>query len=371
MAPNLIATAEGVLLSWLEPVRPGARPGEGEWSLRFARFEAGWGAPREIVRSTEFFVNWADFPSIAAAPGGLYAHWAESSGPGTYSYDVQLARSTDGGVTWKRLGKAHDDTTETEHGFVSLLPEGNGVRAFWLDGRQMTGETGEMSIYTATVRDRASKGEPLDRRVCECCQTSAATTSHGPVIVYRDRSPEEIRDIAIVRRVAGRWTAPARVHADGWKIEGCPVNGPSVAARGDNVAVAWFTGAGDRPKVRAAFSKDAGGSFGPAVDVDRDGPLGRVQILLSPRDGVVLWAASAGKEAEIRVRRVAPDGRMGAPLTIARTTAARSSGFPRMAQVGEQLFVTWVEAGEGSSRLRAARLDLSALPAVQPARGVK
>lgn len=372
MAPNLIATGEGLLLSWLEPVRPGARPGEGEWALRVARFEGGaWSTPREIVRSAQFFVNWADFPSIAAAPGGLYAHWAEMSGPGTYSYDVQLARSTDGGATWSRLGKAHDDATETEHGFVSLLPEGKGVRAFWLDGRKMTGDAGEMAVYSASVVDRAGRGEILDTRVCECCQTSAAATSRGPVVVYRDRSPQEVRDITIVRRVAGRWTKPARVHADGWKIEGCPVNGPSVAARGDHLAVAWFTGAGDRPRVRAAFSKDAGASFGPAVDVDHDGPLGRVQILLSGQDGVVLWAASAGKDAEIRVRRVAPDGRMGAPLTIARTTAARSSGFPRMAQVGEGLFVAWVEAGAGSSRLHAARLDLSALPVAAPVRGVK
>jgi hypothetical protein len=371
MAPNFLATDAGVFLSWLEPVRPGARPGEGEWALRFARWEAGgWSAPREIVRSERFFVNWADFPSMAAAAGALYAHWAETSGPGTYSYDVQLGRSTDGGATWKRLGKAHDDTAEAEHGFVSFLPEGKGVRAFWLDGRKMTGEEGEMAVYTAAVEERAGRGETLDSRVCECCQTSAAATARGPVIVYRDRSPEEVRDIAIVRREAGRWTAPARVHADGWKIGGCPVNGPSVAARGDRLAVTWFTGAGDRPTVRAAFSSNAGRSFGPAFDVDREGPLGRVQTLLSDRDALVLWAASAGKEAEIRVRRIAPDGRMGEARTIARTGAARSSGFPRMAQAGGHLVVAWVETGEGPTRLAAARLDLQAIPAPK-SRGVK
>ncbi|MFN2385890.1 MAG: exo-alpha-sialidase [Thermoanaerobaculia bacterium] len=363
MAPNLLATDSGILLSWLEPLRPGASPGAGEWALRFARFEAGrWSAPREIVRSDRFFVNWADFPSMVAAAGGLYAHWAETSGPGTYSYDVQLARSTDGGASWKRIGKAHDDRTETEHGFVSFLPEGKGVRAFWLDGRRMRGEQGEMAVYTALVEERAGAGVALDGRVCECCQTSAAATARGPVLVYRDRSPGEIRDIAIVRRVAGRWSAPARVHADGWKIAGCPVNGPSVAARGDRLAVAWFTGVEDRPTVRAAFSSNAGASFGPAFEVDGEAPLGRVQILLSDRDALVLWVAPAGKEAEIRVRRVAPDGGMGEARTIARTSAARSSGFPRMAQVGEQLLVAWVEAGGKSSRLAGARLDLQAIP---------
>ena len=56
--------------------------------------------------------------------------------------------------------------------------------------------SGNMTIRTAFVADSIGPGVPLDDRVCECCSTSAAMTANGPVIVYRDRSADEVRDIA-------------------------------------------------------------------------------------------------------------------------------------------------------------------------------
>ena len=35
----------------------------------------------------------------------------------------------------------------------------------------------------------------IDARVCDCCQTDAAMTSEGAVLIYRDRSDDEIRDL--------------------------------------------------------------------------------------------------------------------------------------------------------------------------------
>jgi len=58
----LFATKDALFLSWLEPVASSDRV-----ALRFARFSGGkWSAPRTIVERNDFFVNWADFPSIAA-----------------------------------------------------------------------------------------------------------------------------------------------------------------------------------------------------------------------------------------------------------------------------------------------------------------
>lgn len=371
MAPNLLAADGAFFLSWLEPARPGGKPGEeGDWILRAARFAGAWGKPWPIATGADFFINWADFPSIAASRNGLFAHWAAMSGPGKYSYDVELARSPDGGRSWSRLGKAHDDRTESEHGFVSLVPEDRGVRAFWLDGRAMEAATGEeegggdMALFTAAVTDRAGKGELLDPRTCECCQTSAALTAAGPVIVYRDRSKDEVRDIAIVRRVAGRWSEPALVHADGWKIQGCPVNGPAAAAEGSRVAVAWFTGANDRPRVLAAFSKDAGATFGRPVEIEAREPLGRVDVLLDSRgDAIVSWVAQRGRTAEIRLRRVSGARATGLPLVAATTTPDRTSGFPRIERSGSTILLAWVETGQ-SSRLRAATLSEARIPPV-------
>src|SRR5688572_20657954 len=246
LGPNLSPDGDAVLLSWLEPPHPRVKPQEGNYALRFSRFENGrWSSPGTIASGTDFFANWADFPSVTSdARGRLLAHWAAKSAGGTYAYDVRLALSKDRGRTWKPLGTAHDDRTPTEHGFVSAVPERDGIRLFWLDGRETAvgsgghGEGGAMALRTAFVGDAVGKSDVLDRKVCDCCQTGAAATAGGPLVVYRDRSDAEIRDVAAVRRSGNRWTAPKPVVLDGWEIGGCPVNGPAIAAAGRRVAVA-------------------------------------------------------------------------------------------------------------------------------------
>src|SRR5262245_18891800 len=118
----------------------------------------------------------------------------------------------------------------------------------------------------------------LDMKVCECCQTSAAMTDDGPVVVYRDSSDQEIRDISVIRLTDGKWSQPRWVAQDGWQINGCPVNGPAIAASGRRVAVAWFTGAAGAQNVKLAFSGDLGESFGETITVDDGSPLGRVDV---------------------------------------------------------------------------------------------
>ncbi|HEX9147612.1 MAG TPA: sialidase family protein, partial [Thermoanaerobaculia bacterium] len=319
MTPNLSPDGGTVLLSWLEPPHSRVKPQDGNYALRFSRLVNGqWTEPVTIASGTDFFANWADFPSVTAgARGRMVAHWAAKSGADTYAYDVRLARSDDGGKTWRPIGPAHDDRTPTEHGFVSAVPEGDRVRIFWLDGRETGGGKGSMTLRTALVGDHVGKADLLDSRVCDCCQTAAAVTSSGPIVAYRDRSEDEIRDVVVVRRNADRWTAPRPVSNEGWKIEGCPVNGPAIAASGRRVAVAWFTQGGNRPRVQVAFSEDAGASFAPPVVVDRNGPLGRVDVVLDENgDALVLWVASEGKAAAIRLARVTPAGKVGTALAV-------------------------------------------------------
>ncbi|HEX5759993.1 MAG TPA: exo-alpha-sialidase, partial [Thermoanaerobaculia bacterium] len=380
--PNLALDGPDLLLTWLEP--RAAPAGERAHALRFARLRGDrWSAPVTVAAGTGFFANWADFPAAVRGRRGLVAHWLGMLGPGTYAYGVQLARSADGGATWRRVGLLHDDSSPTEHGFVSYVAEGEGVRAFWLDGRQTAGghggddgeaEEGPMSLRTAAVgAAAAAASELLDPLVCSCCQTDAAMAAEGPVVVYRDRSAGEVRDVAIVRRTRAGWSAPAAVAADGWRIPGCPVNGPAVAASGSRVAVAWFTAAAPGPRVRAALSADGGARFGAPIEIDAAQPLGRVDLAMTPGgEAVVSWlalesgeAGEAGgeRQARVRLRRLSPDG-AGAPFSVAATGAARSSGFPRLALQGDRLVLTWVEDGE-PSRLRAAALPLAALPAVR------
>ncbi len=357
--PNFHVARDGrVLLSWLEAVDDSAH------ALRLSVLSGdGWSAPTTVTHASDLFVNWADFPSVVELPDGRFAaHWLQRSGTGRYAYDVRVAQSLDGGATWSAPVTPHRDGTQTEHGFVSLFPIGDSLGLVWLDGRkyQHKGHDGrnEMQLAFTTISADGGLGAEqfVDARVCDCCQTAAALTSSGPVVVYRDRSPEEIRDISIVRRVDGVWTEPAPVHRDGWHIAACPVNGPAIAANGDHVAVAWFTGADSIPAVKVAFSSDAGATFGNAVRLDEGLPRGRVGVVLDDAGGaLVSWLELRdGNVAEVRVRRVATDGSLGTPMSVASTTGARASGFPRMVRAGDQLVFAWT-APDSQSQVRIAR----------------
>ena len=260
------------------------------------------------------------------------------------------------------MGPLNDDATPTEHGFVSYVPEADGVRAFWLDGRQMA-DGGDMTLRTAWVGRQVGPGEVLDDRVCECCSTAAASTDQGPVVVFRDRGPEEIRDIGIVRRAGDGWTATTIVANDDWRIEGCPVNGPEVAAEGDHVAVAWYTAGGSGPKVQIAFSSDAGESFGPPRVVDSGRPLGRVDLVWDGiGNAIVSWLEGGGEQAEIRLRRVTPGMDLGEASVVASTSPSRASGFPRLERIADDLYLAWVDhADEESSRVRILEIPTASL----------
>lgn len=367
--PELNATHDGrIILSWIEKI------GEKRYALRAAvRDTKGWSESQTVAQGENWFVNWADFPSVIALQNGsLAAHWLVKSGPGTYAYNVNIARSIDGGKTWSKPIVPHTDNTQTEHGFVSLIPLADGrLGAVWLDGRNMKDmkETEEHAPAAASMTLRyaaldadgkLSDEVQLDERVCECCQTSAAMTSDGPIAVYRDRSQTEVRDIYFVKQLNGSWTGPKPVHADNWEINGCPVNGPSVNADGRRVVIGWFTTAEDTPRVKIAFSEDAGATFGSPIQVDDGETVGRVDALLLP-DGsaLVCWLSGNVEGGAIKVRRVRADGTLGPAAIIAKTDISRSSGFPRMARLGDEVHFAWTEFGK-PSRVRTANADISA-----------
>ncbi|MFM7783034.1 MAG: exo-alpha-sialidase, partial [Gammaproteobacteria bacterium] len=288
----------------------------------------------------------------------------QKRGEDSYAYEVRIAQSLDGGATWSGSHVLHDDSVAAEHGFVSLweTPQGE-VQAAWLDGRGTGAHAthGEMQLGFSPLSPEGVPGptELIDTRTCDCCQTDAAWSTDGPVLAYRDRSVEEVRDISVLRRVQGAWQEPVRVHADGWQIDGCPVNGPAIAAQDRRVAVAWFTAAQDRARVSVAFSEDGAAHFGPAFALDEGAPLGRVDLVLDGEgSALVSWMErSEGDAARVMLRRVHPDGTRSAPVEIARSSASRASGFPRMVAANDAVILAWTEAGT-PSRVRLARLSL-------------
>lgn len=342
--PFLTAQPDGgAWLSWTE------RQADSSYAIRVAARRGDvWDSVRTISQGRDYFVNWADFPSITLLGNGdLAAHWLEREASGKYAYGVRVVRSSDAGRSWSAAVTPHTDALPAEHGFVALWADGtDGVGLAWLDGRKsaMPDSAREMTVRTAVVSSDGSLSQEalLDARSCDCCQVSSAATADGRVVVYRDRSSEEIRDIVAVRRTPSGWSAPVPVHRDMWHYPGCPVNGPSVAARGDTVVVAWFTAAQDTARVLMAVSTDGGANFAAPVRVDDGDPIGRAVVALDAAgDAIVGWMERLTPEtASVRVRRVS-NGRRSSFQSVATTSAARQSGFPRLTITGETLLVSW------------------------------
>jgi hypothetical protein len=365
--PQITAQGDRVILSWLEV--SGERA-----TLKFAeRTAAGWSNAQTVASGTHFFVNSFDVPSVRAlADGSLAAHWEEKLGADEDSdaSKVMLSWSKDQGKTWSRPVSPHHDGTNTEHGFASLFQApGAGLGLVWIDGRATNPETesGDMSLR-ASVYDAAGKqmGETVVApRVCECCSTSAAETSEGEIVAFRNRSATEVRDIYVTRFAEGRWSAPAIVHADGWMINACPINGPSVSARGRDVVVAWFMAKGDQGRAFVAFSHDAGRTFAAPVRVDDAGSLGRLGVqMLDNGNAAVIWIEKGSQGSQFRARIINSAGTRSAPVTVANTEGSR---YPRMMGLRDELLFSWVDTDKGSSQLRTAQARIAPQAGAQAA----
>lgn len=355
--PNLSVAPDGrIFMSWLEPVSEG-------YALKFSiRGNQGeWSAPQTIAQGDNWFVNAADFPSMAVMPdGSLAAHWLGNNEPGSEAYDIDISLSRDSGATWGAPIVPHRDRKPRQHGFVSMLPASDGrLAVVWLDGRQTSEEgEGDMALMYTVVAEDGTIGDEqvLDNRVCECCQTSATATPDGLVVAYRDRSDQEIRDISLVRYTNGQWSQPEPLSKDGWEIYGCPVNGPAISSNGQNTAVAWFTGANDEPRVQVVLSTDSGRTFGKAVRIDDGQPSGHVGVVSLPSGGaVVSWIEIGDQGSEVRLRQVDADGSSHPSLVASSDSGARSGGVPRLQWSGNQAVIAWTDAGD-IPRVRTAVL---------------
>ena len=359
--PRLTSDLDGApLLSWIEPEGPGG-------VLRYARFDGdAFGDPREIVRSERMLVSWADFPSVTPIIGDLwFAHWLRKR-PEGFAYDVALAISRDGGQSWSDAGQLNEDDAEAEHGFVSVLAWDERFGAFWLDGRELATASldGSGPLPGTSLRLASFDGdgaisarEIVDSLVCDCCQPDVALTSAGPIVVYRDRTEEEIRDVVARRHVGGRWSEPVGLGHEGWHIEGCPVNGPVVGAHEDDVVAAWFTAASNQSRVRFARSTDAGASFRAAVDVDGGRALGQPAIVLDA-DGraLVSWWRRGGEGGiDLMLRRFERDDSAGEAMVLAHEDIGMAGDVPQLIAAGRDYVVAWTTLADGND-IRLLRL---------------
>ena len=352
--PRFSTGADGNLtLSWMEPAEHGTR-------LRYSQLVDGeFASARDVATEPRMFVNWADLPSVMHVEGRHWiAHWLRYSAEKTYSYDVVVSQSFDDGNTWSDAVTAHTDGTPTEHGFVSMHRDLEGVALLWLDGRNTPDAPMTLRSAIVTPEGTLSQEHLIDDSVCDCCQTDVAVSAAGPLVVYRNRTSDETRDIYITRFSDGVWEAGAPLYDDNWVIPGCPVNGPAIVARGNQVAVAWFSAANDEPVVRVVWSTDGGTTFGSPVDVAAGHLAGYVGLaLLDDQSLAVSWVGrNVSGSNSLNLSRVSPTGQIDSALAIADIEQLRV--FPQLGYQDGSLYLAWTDEDDKTRRLSVVRVPV-------------
>jgi hypothetical protein len=363
LAPNLDLGADGrARLSWIEPLA------EGGHALCFSTWDGEhWSAAQEIARGTDWIVNWADVPALAAlSDGTLAAAWLAQLGSDPQAYGIQVSLSTDGGATWIPPRALHTDASASEHGFVSLEPfDADTFGAVWLDGRAVAASgqvAGATQLLGRTLRRDGTSGfeQLLDERVCDCCPTALVRVGGRTLAAYRDRGDDELRDIKLIT-LGPQGLVARSLSDDGWRIDGCPVNGPALDVRGQVVGAAWYTEGGGEARVCCALSRDGGATFDEPVVLSSSTPIGSVDAAFGP--GGELWvswlqAFEDGRGAW-KVARVEEDGTLGSVRELATVPPSRTAGIARLVALSGELLFAWTEVGEdGSTRVRSARWAL-------------
>jgi len=360
--PNLVSSNGSLSLSWVSSKK------ENKASLHFSQFKKGkWDKPQTITDGDDWFVNWADFPAHAINEDLIVTSYLKKSASGTYTYDIILNLQKLSGEKIKQDFLLNTDGVKAEHGFVSIIPNNKkGFFITWLDGRNTVEKRLDGSHKPMTIRfaEITNKGDiinesELDGSTCDCCQTSMVITNNGPIVVYRDRSEKEVRDIYSVRNINGVWQDPSPIHNDGWKVNGCPVNGPKVAVNSTNLAIAWFTVFNDSPLVNVSFSKNDGDSFGTPLKISDHNAIGRVDVaFLNSKQVIVSYMEFDDIGTYLRIKKVSINGKVSKPITISKIDGGRNTGVPQLEIINNEMIIVWTISIDGINQLKSVKLSL-------------
>src|SRR5580658_6846881 len=333
------------LLSWVESDE-----------LRYAVRKGGqWSAARTIAAHRHFFHHPAELPEVITLPGGSFlAHWIEAPKTESEAEFVYVSASRDG-VKWTTPVMAHHDKSDVEHGLASMAANSDkDASLFWL--QSLNGPDKPTSLMRSVIGADGNelKEETLAPDVCERYPTALARTQRGLLLAYRAHTKDDIRDFAVTSLESGRWTSPKIVYPDKWQVDACPVNAAAVAAKGEKVAISWYTSSGDKPRVELALSADSGATFSKAAVVSTGDAYGYTSIAIDDAGGAyVSWLERGGDSARVLARHVSAEGVAGPVVQVAAGTR-KNLGYPRVVRAGNETWIAW----NTDSKAQTAKLGL-------------
>jgi hypothetical protein len=307
------------------------------------------------------------------------------------STTIKLARSNDGGRTFQAPRELQAESAPGDRGWTALAVDRRGdAHAIWLDHRGLAGQpkarhehgtarahdavamAQRSALYFATVGTTARPEQALTTGVCYCCKTTLAVGRNGELFAaWRQVYPGGVRDIAFaMSRDGGRtFSSPVRVSEDGWEINACPDDGPSIAVDRTGAAhIVWPTVITNGGALEGALfhaSTRDGKTFTrrsrvltmgspkpshPAATVDAGGRL------------VVAWDEVIGGQRTAFVRSLRPAADPSAPSTWDRLLEAPGD-HPSLATTNGAVLAAWT-TGSG----RTTTIAVQALPIAQPRR---
>jgi hypothetical protein len=285
---------------------------------------------------------------IAASGENLLAVWTTAGTGFMGSGPLATAVSRDGGRTWAPAQNPADDGSTAGHGFVDAVADEDGsFHLVWLDGR-----SGRQGLIYARSDDGGKtwgRNRVLDPETCECCWSTLLADSGRINVLYRDKSPRDMKIVSSTDR--GRtWSAPEPVDGFQWEFDGCPHvgGGLSVDADGRLHATAWtaregvrglhhYIGTPGEPRWRPLET-----NWSDAARHSDLASAGRSLARVWDAQGAVFVAISRDSgESWSEPRRL--------------SAKEASATHPRVVSAGKTLLVFWTElGGNGSATWRFA-----------------
>ncbi|MCU0634784.1 MAG: glycoside hydrolase [Gemmatimonadaceae bacterium] len=318
-------------------------------------------------------------PRAGADAPTLTVVWAAKREGGTR---LLVAESSDGGRHFDASRVLPASVGAGNRGWHSVAVDAQQrVHVLWLDHRDVppmhrhgagaappagplpdpTARAAPSRLHFATLAD-SQPTRVITGSVCYCCKTALVASGTTLFAAWRHVFPGSQRDIALtVSRDGGRsFTAPRRVHADGWQYDGCPDDGPTAAlARDGQLHVVWPSpkdGRSGSPMALFHARTRDGRSFSARTPLPVEGVARHVTAVPSADGVLVVWDESTPSSRRVVLAR-SRAGLFGR-TTFARTVleGTEGGGYPGVAVTAEGASVAWVAREEGRAVIKVLRV---------------